>query len=216
MEPIACPDCDLLQRLPPLASGGTARCVQCGRALARRHDSIDRPLALLAAAAIALLVANTTTLMDVSALGQGSSTTLIGGAVAMWRHGSEVTAAVVALCAVAGPAAQVALFLAVLVAARRTRVPRWVGDWLLGANLLGHVSMADLTLLGLLVAVTKIAQVASIVPGVGIYALGAFVALETAALATLDVREIWRRVPWVDGRTADAQLTLVRDAGVPT
>ena len=30
MEAIACPDCDLLQSIPPLPPGGKARCPRCG------------------------------------------------------------------------------------------------------------------------------------------------------------------------------------------
>ena len=30
METVACPDCDLLQRLPELPPGGKARCPRCG------------------------------------------------------------------------------------------------------------------------------------------------------------------------------------------
>src|SRR5438128_4698562 len=52
METIACPDCDLLQRIPPLPLGGKARCARCSKTLAtRRSDTLDRTLALTIAAA---------------------------------------------------------------------------------------------------------------------------------------------------------------------
>ena len=48
---IACPHCDLLQRLPNLAPGESARCPRCDEELWRRHaHSLDRPLALTLAA----------------------------------------------------------------------------------------------------------------------------------------------------------------------
>jgi paraquat-inducible protein A len=53
METIACSECDLLQRLPALPSGGKARCLRCGNTLAARPgDPLDRPLALAVTAAM--------------------------------------------------------------------------------------------------------------------------------------------------------------------
>ena len=56
---IACRDCDLLQRLPAVPAGGTARCARCGLTLTfNRPDSLDRSTALSVAALIAFLLAN--------------------------------------------------------------------------------------------------------------------------------------------------------------
>jgi paraquat-inducible protein A len=49
---VACLHCDLLQRLPDLAPGASARCPRCDKELwRRREDSLDRTLALTLAAA---------------------------------------------------------------------------------------------------------------------------------------------------------------------
>ena len=70
METVACPDCDLLQRLPELPPGGKARCPRCGNTLATQpSDPLDRPLALTITAAIVFIVANTAPLMGLSAVG---------------------------------------------------------------------------------------------------------------------------------------------------
>ena len=82
METVACPDCDLLQHLPELPPGGKARCSRCGNTLATRPtDPLDRPLALTIAAAIVFIIANTTPLMGLSAVGRHASTTIAGGAL---------------------------------------------------------------------------------------------------------------------------------------
>ena len=50
---IACPDCDLLQRLPELAPAASARCPRRDRELwRRREDSLNRTLALTLAAGV--------------------------------------------------------------------------------------------------------------------------------------------------------------------
>jgi paraquat-inducible protein A len=200
METIACPDCDLLQRIPALPPGGKARCARCGETLVnQRADPLDRPLALTIAATIALIIANTAPLMGLSAVGRESSTTIIGGAQEMWRQGSEITAVIVAFCAVIAPAGHMLLLLAVLLAVRRPPAPRWVGAMLRSAHFMEPWSMTEVMMLGILVALVKIAQLATVIPGIGMYAAGAFVALVAAVTVTFDPREIWKRVVWADG-----------------
>lgn len=201
METIACPDCDLLQRIPPLPPGGKARCPRCGETLVnQRADPLDRPLALTVAAALALLLANTAPLMGLSAVGRESSTTIIGGAQEMWLQGSEITAVIVAFCAVIAPATHVLFMLVVLLAVRRPPAPRWVGEMLRSAHFMQPWSMTEVMMLGILVALVKIAQLATVVPGIGMYAAGTFVLLIAATMVAFDPREIWKRVQWADGR----------------
>lgn len=203
MQRVVCRCCDLLQRLPPLPAGGKARCVRCGQTLALRPaDPLDAPLALAIAAAIALAVAYTTPLMSLSVAGREATTTLPGGALAMWNAGNPVTAVVVGFCAVVAPACYVALLLVVLVAVRRPPAPAWVGDAMRWVDRLRPWSMNEVLMLGILVALTKIAQLASVFAGPGLYAMLAVVLLLPAIMSTFDASEVWRRVAWADGTPA--------------
>jgi paraquat-inducible protein A len=198
VESVACRGCDLLQRIPPLPPGAKAQCGRCGQLLAVRHaDPLDRPLALAITAAIALVVANVSPLMGLTVAGRDTTTTLAGGAYQMWMQGSEVTAVIVGFCAVVAPAAYVALLLAVLVMVRRPPAPAWVGTLMRWADHLRPWSMNEVLLLGMLVALTKIAQLATVIPGAGMYAVGALVLLLPAIASTFDAREVWTRIAWV-------------------
>ena len=53
-------------------------------------------------------------------------------------------------------------------------------------------------MLGILVALIKIAELATVDAGIGMYAVGALVMLFPAIMVTFDVREIWQRVEWDD------------------
>src|SRR5512132_1988135 len=153
METIACPECDLLQRLPDLPPGSKARCPRCGcRVATRAVDPIDRPLALTFTALIALIIANTAPLMGLSAVGRHASTTIVGGAYEMWLQGQEVTAVVVAFCAVIAPAGYLLFMLTVLLAVSRPPAPHWVGEMLRWADSMRPWSMNEVMLLGILVA----------------------------------------------------------------
>jgi paraquat-inducible protein A len=198
VESVACRGCDLLQRIPPLPPGARAQCGRCGQPLAVQHaDPLDRPLALTVTAAIALVVANVSPLMSLTVAGRDSTTTLAGGAYQMWMQGSEITALMVAFCAVFAPAAYVALLLAVLIMVRRPPAPAWVGNLMRWADRLRPWSMNEVLLLGMLVALTKIAQLATVIPGAGMYAVGALVLLLPAIVSTFDAREVWTRIAWV-------------------
>jgi paraquat-inducible protein A len=200
METIACPDCDLLQNVPDLPPGGKARCSRCASTVATRMaEPIDLPLALTITAAIVFVIANTAPLMSLSAVGRFASTTIMGGAYDMWLQGEAITAVVVAFCAVIAPAGYIIFMLTVLLAARRPPAPHWVGEMLRGAEFMQNWSMNEVMLLGILVALIKIAELANVEAGIGMYAVGALVLIFPAIMATFDPDEIWQRVQWVDG-----------------
>ena len=195
---VGCPDCDLLQRLPELPPGGKARCVRCRSTLETRPtDPFNRPLALTVAAAIVFIIANTSPLMGLSAVGRYSDTTIAGGMRQMWAQGERVTAVIVAFCAMVAPGGYILFMLTVLLAARRPPAPAWIGEVLRGASSLQPWSMSEVMILGILVALIKIAELATVEPGVGMYAMGALVLLLAAIAMTFEVSEVWKRIQWV-------------------
>ncbi len=215
VETVACPDCDLLQQIPVLKIGDKARCTRCSYVLATApYDPLDLPLALTFTAAIFLIIANTIPLMELSVLGLTASTTIIGGAIEMWQTGEPITAAIVAFCAVIAPGIYILFMLTVLLAARRPPAPHWIGEMLRWAQSLQPWSMNEVMMLGILVALIKIAELATVDPGIGMVAVGALVVLFPAIMITFDPREVWTRVEWADGempRSLAAQADSIVD-----
>jgi len=173
--------------------------VRCDRTLTTRtRNPIDRPLALTLAALPVLVVANTSPLMGLSVVGRQASTTIIGGAYEMWTEGQELTATIVVFCAVVAPAAYVLFLSAGLFAARRLPAPRWVGVILRWADGMQPWSMIEVMMLGILVALVKIAELARVEPGIGMYAVGMLMLLFPAIQVCLDSDEIWARLTWAE------------------
>jgi paraquat-inducible protein A len=196
-ESVACADCDLLQEIPELQRGSKAVCARCGRGLARKSTgSRDLPLALAIATAIALIVANTLPLMELHVVGRFASTTIAGGAYEMWQQGQPLTAVLVAFCAVIAPFLYIMFMVTLLIAARRSSVPRWAGEMLRWVGHLQVWSMLEVVMLGILVALTKIAELAAVEPGIGMYAFGATILLIPAIMTHFDKQELWRKVVW--------------------
>jgi paraquat-inducible protein A len=196
-ESVACPDCDLLQTIPPLPPGRKAVCARCRCILAiRPMGSPDLALALTITAAIALIIANMLPLMELHVVGRSASTTIPGGAYEMWMQGQRLISVLVAFCAVIAPAAYILFMLILLLAARRLTVPHWAGEMLRWVGHLQVWSMLEVVMLGVLVALTKIAQLATVDPGIGMYAFGATILLIPAIMTNFDKRALWQRVGW--------------------
>ncbi len=196
---VACPDCDLLQRIPEVPPGGRTRCLRCGRTIAvSKPASLDRTLALAIAAAVVLVIANTEPLMGLSAAGRQSSTTILGGVLEMWRQGHALTAILVAFCVIIAPAAYIACILAVLLAVRRPPAPSWTGMLMRMLAFNQPWAMVEVMLLGILVALVKIADLATVIPGIGMFAAGALIALIAAMTVSFDPHEAWMRIRWAE------------------
>jgi paraquat-inducible protein A len=133
-----------------------------------------------------------------SVVGRQSSTTIIGGALAMWQQGQPITGALVMFCAVVAPGCFILSMLAILLFARRPPLPRWCGEVLRWGMQMHPWSMFEVMLLGILVALIKIAELASVEPGIGMFAVGVLTLLFPAIIVNFDVDEIWRRVEWLD------------------
>ena len=196
---VACPHCDLLQRLPAIAPGASARCPRCDKELwRRREDSLNRTLALSLAAVVLFVIANTVPMLGLTAVGHAASTTVVGGAQQLWHDGQEIVAMLVLFAAVVSPALQIGLMLTVVVAARREQPPAWVGALLRHLPFARNWSMIEVMLIGVLVALTKIADYATVIPGVALFTLFALVVLLAAMQSCFDPREVWDRVQWAD------------------
>jgi paraquat-inducible protein A len=196
---IACPHCDLLQRLPDLAPGASARCPRCDKELWRRRvDSLNRTLALTIAAALLYVVANCVPMLGLTAVGREAFTTVFGGAQQLWQDGEEIVAALVLFTVVVAPAFQIGFMLAIVLGAHRQRPPRWVGTMLRYHPTASTWSMLEVMMIGVLVALIKIADYAKVIPGLALFALAALIFILAAIQASFDAREVWERVEWAE------------------
>ena len=78
-------------------------------------------------------------------------------------------------------------------------MPRWVGTLLRHYRTTRTWSMIEVMMLGVLVALVKIADYATVIPGLALFVLGALVFLLAAMQANFDPREVWDRIEWARG-----------------
>lgn len=215
---IACPDCDLLQRIPDAPPGASVRCPRCDRELWRhRPDSLNRTLALTVTALLLYIIANADPMLGLTAAGREAFTTVVGGAEHLWRNGQELVSGLVLFAAVIAPGLQIAFLLLISLGGLRERPPFWVGTFLRHLHFTRTWTMLEVMLLGVLVSLTKIAEYATIIMGGAFFALFALVIVLAIIQSTFDPREVWERIEWAEpaaraplpagqtGQTAEAQ-----------
>jgi len=210
---VGCRHCDLLQRLPALRPGDSARCPRCNAELwRRREDSLNRTLALALGAAVLYVVANSVPMLGLTIVGRTASTTVIGGAEHLWNNGQRMVGALVMLTAVVAPALQIGLMLAIVLGALRRRPGRWVGRLLRHHPTTRTWSMIEVMMLGVLVALVKIADYATVIPGMALFVLWVLVFLLAGMQASFDSREVWERIEWAEAGAARDEVAGERMA----
>lgn len=192
---VACHDCDLLQTVAALAEGEAARCGRCGGVLrSRRRNAIERTLALSLAAAVLFAVAQSFPFLSFVMRGQVTETTLVTGVFDLYAQGLWEVAGLVFVTSVAAPLAQIALLLYVLLPVQLGRLPWGMAP---AFRLLRRVqpwSMMEVFLIGILVAVTKLAGMAEVVPGLALWAFALLIVVLAGAMASLDPEAVWSRL----------------------
>lgn len=192
---VACHDCDLVHRVVVVPEGGVAKCQRCGSVLYRtKRNSLDRTLALAIAGMVLFVVANTFPFLAFQMKGNVTQTTLATGVRELWKQDYASLAALVTLTAIASPLAQLSLLLYVLVPIKLDRNP-----WQLARvfRWLRHVqpwSMMEVFMVGILVSLVKLADMATIVPGLALWSFAILIVVLAGATASLDPRIVWARV----------------------
>ena len=194
-ERIACLDCDLLVSISDLDEGERAHCPRCGFLIAARtRDGLRRPLAFALASAMLLAVTNAFPFLALESQGLENVMTLPGTAVELFRDGYAALAVLVGGVTVVIPG----VMIFVLVGLLTTLVRGQSRPWLVGAGRLvfglSSWSMVEVFLIGVIVSLVKISHMASVVLGVAFWAYVGFAVCFTAALSSLDRREVWDEI----------------------
>ena len=193
---VACRYCDLLQTEVDLGQRCDAHCVRCNGVLYRGgRIQLDTLIALASAGALLFLVSNLFPIAELGTQGINRSTTLIGSSLALYDQGRWLVAALVLVTTVLFPGLQLAGLLYALVPLRMGRVPRgisWVFRMLVGLN---PWSMMEVFLLGALVTLIKLADVATVLPGLALWTFGGMIVLEALVSCFFSARDFWG---WVE------------------
>ncbi|MEI4487250.1 paraquat-inducible protein A [Frigidibacter sp. MR17.14] len=192
----ACPHCDALFRLPELGPRERADCARCGAVLvAPQAQAFTRTVALAATALILMAGAVFGPFLDLSTAGMESSASVLD-AIEAFSDGImfPLSLAVGALIVVI-PALRLSLILYTLAPMLRggAPLPR-AGQAFRLADQLKPWSMAEIFLIGVAVALVKVAGLASVHPGVAFWALCGLVLVTVLQDNSMDKESVWHAI----------------------
>lgn len=189
---VLCRSCDLSVESADLEPGTKAVCPRCGSKVSeRKSNSLQRTAALSFAALVLYVPANIYPILRMQLYGAYSESTVWDGCVRLFQDGMWFIAIIVFLASILIPLLKLlGLFFLVTTAGstrwqrERTRVYQLI-------DVIGPWAMLDVFLLAVLVAVVKLEQLATILPGPGIVAFASVVILTILASQSFDPRLIW-------------------------
>lgn len=188
---IICEHCDVVHERRPLQPREIAACTRCGATLYRNQWlDVSSMLALTLATAIAFVIANLYPIVTIENQGATNAATIWGAIVASYQSGVAPVAALSAATVFFFPLAQILLFAYVLLPLQLGLRPRDFNLAMRALKLMQPWSMVEVFLLGVLVSVVKLAGVASVITGIGLYSFAALTLLLTA-LTSFDLHELW-------------------------
>ena len=189
---VACHECDLLMRKPVLQDGESAECPRCGYELfSHRHHVVRRSLALVLTALLLYVPANFLPIMQLNLLGQTSQDTVWSGVIGLYESGMQGIAVVVFLCSMAVPLLKLLCQLLVLLSIR-TDFGRSYGLWLY--RIYHHMrewGMLEVYLMGILVAMVKLMDLADLSLGLGLFCFIALLLVQVWLEVTMSPHQIW-------------------------
>ena len=191
---VSCRDCGLLSRAAGRNQPGF--CPRCGAELHFRHpNAVQQTWALLVAAAVCFIPANTLPVMVSNALGSSTPDTILGGVHFLYESGSWPLALIVLVASFMIPLGKLMALVWLLLAVRRgvrggesqrMRLHRLV-------HLIGPWSMLDVFVATFTVALVQLSPLMSVEPGPGVLFFAAVVVLTMLAAESLDPRLLWDR-----------------------
>lgn len=189
---IACEHCDAVHEKVPLKNGEIARCLRCNAELERNMGRRwQKLLPLTISAFILLIIANCFPIVELQIQGVSNQTTLIGAVIALNQEGTSLVALVVLITIIVLPLLQLLILIYILLGHRQQKLPvgfktlvgvlQWIQPW----------GMVEVFMLGVLVALIKLMNMAEIIPGVALWAFSGLTILLTVIIS-FDPRNFWQ------------------------
>ncbi len=190
-----CPDCGLLQHLPPPKPRHVRNCARCRRSFGdgANHGQAARALAFTALILFAL--ANLYPFMGLNVGGRESTIRLGSGVGGMADRGDLIPVALFLLAvSILAPLGRMAALGFVLLQLRRQRNTPFLANLMHFADRVRGWAMLDVFLIGALIALTKLHELAQVSVGVGFYTLGALVIVLAFLDLAIDRHALWQQI----------------------
>ena len=194
---VGCHECDLLMLKPHLQEGERADCPRCGFELyTHTHQVVRRSLALVIAALLLYIPANFLPIMQINVLGQSSYDTIWSGVLSLYDAGGILRsiAFVVFLCSMVIPLLKLLAQLLVLLSIRFDTGRSHALVIYRGYHHLQEWGMLEVYMMGILVSVVKLIDIASPTLDLGLACFVGLLLVQVWLEATMSPHQIWEEL----------------------
>ena len=188
----ACHECDHFYSYEMIPVGAKANCHHCGNLLYRHiPDSINRSLALYLTALILFFIANIFPFLSLELGGRVVDSILFSSGWAMYKLGMGELGALIILTSILFPFTVIVGMLYLLIPARLGTVAPFMSQVYRIVNKLIPWSLVGVFMLGVLIAIVKLQDLANVATGPSLVALTLLLLVYTAARANFDPHDLW-------------------------
>ena len=196
---VACHECDLLVRVPPLEPRQHAHCPRCNHLLtAKRPDALAKLLAYSTTALLFLALGNAFPFITLNARGLEQEVTLLGSVAVLFTEDHRLLAAIVFASIAVVPALLLGCVAYVALAIRIGRALPGVRACLRWSIALAPWNMAEIFLIGILISFIKIVDLADVELGLSFWAYTLFTLGLVLITLNFDRRELWTQLDALD------------------
>ena len=169
-------------------------CYVCGSVIhSRIPNSLNKTWALVIAAIILYIPANTQAIMTIQLWGDGKPETIMSGVLNLLYGGMWPLALLIFVASIFIPIAKliILIFLLISIHYRSAWRPKERTQLYRITEFIGRWSMIDIFVIGILVALVQFGNTASVTPGIGALSFAAVVISTMVAAHSFDPRLIW-------------------------
>jgi paraquat-inducible protein A len=198
---IACEHCDAVFKKLSLSHGEIARCTRCGGELDRNAQRRrNHLLPLTIASLIIFVIANVFPIVEMELQGFHSQTTLMGAVLSLATEGISLVALLVMATTLLFPLMQMLILLYLLIPSKFAArlMPTKSSGHKQGFNILIRLmqslrpwGMIEVFLLAVLVALIKLSEMATIIPGIALWAFCMLTVMLTVVVS-FNPRYLWQ------------------------
>jgi paraquat-inducible protein A len=193
---VACPDCDLIYPVQAMEAGQVARCQRCQMSLYQGGSmSFDAGLAWAVTALVLWIISNAFPVLELRMAGRESVVTFWQAVVSFAGEDRWWLAFLVLLTSMLVPLFRISSLLWILGLARFNRLRPGRCAVLLRWNLSAAPwGMLEIYLLAVLVAMVKLRDLATVIPGVAFYSFFGLIFVLAVLAVLTDFRQLWQRL----------------------
>ncbi len=186
-----CEGCDAVYRQPVLKRREVAHCRRCDTELDRNRGNLQQLVLPLAVASLILFaIANLFPIVSIELGGRHSETTLAGAVVVLSGEGLSIVAVLVLATTLLFPLFQLLILCYLMVPLQRGLRPPGFAVLVRMLQTLRPWGMIEVFLLGVLVAIVKLAGLASVIAGPALWAFAGLTVLLTSVIS-FNPRAFW-------------------------